>query len=92
MESLDALVSNVTTLLQRCQALEQEVAALREANNNQRQEMMRTHGELVTLQQQYRDLQTAYAMVGGEESREKARQYITNLIAQVDRAIDNLSN
>ena len=92
MDSLETLVANVTALLQRCQALEKEVDSLREANDNQRQEMMRTHGELVTLQQKYRDLQTAYALVGGRESRDNARQYIANLIAQVDRAIDNLSH
>jgi len=77
-------------LLERVDALEQEVNVLTQKNENQRQEMMQTHGELVALQDKYRKLQLAYTMVGGQEERDKAKTHLSNMIAQLDRAIEQL--
>ena len=90
MEALEALKQNVETLLQRYQALQQENQQLREANETQRQEMMRTHGELLDLQQRYRYLMEANAMLGSPDQREQARRRLTAIIAQIDKAIDVL--
>lgn len=77
-------------MLERVDALEQEVNVLTQKNENQRQEMMQTHGELVALQDKYRKLQLAYTMVGGQEERDKAKTHLSNMIAQLDRAIEQL--
>jgi len=90
MALLEELDNNVHRLLERVSALEQEVIQLRDRNDQQRQEMMQTHGELVVLQDKYRKLQLAYTMLGGEEERDKARVHLNNMIAQLDRAIEQL--
>jgi len=90
MDILTQLDTNIHRLLERINALEQEVGVLTEKNNQQRQEMMQTHGELIALQDKYRKLQLAYTMIGGEEERDKAKVHISNMIAQLDRAIEQL--
>lgn len=90
MEALDSLAQNVELLLSRYTDLQRENSELREANENQRQEMMRTHGELVDLQQRYRYLMEANAMLGSPDQREQARRRLTAIIAQIDKAIDVL--
>ncbi|MBO4250748.1 MAG: hypothetical protein J5884_05765 [Paludibacteraceae bacterium] len=73
-------------LLERYEALQQENAVLREEIERQRTELIRTHGELVELQQKNRRIATANAMANAETS-EEALKRINALIAQVDRAI-----
>ena len=62
MQALNDLSQNVHLLLERYQALQQENAALKEDIERQRQELIRTHGELLELQQKNRRLATANAM------------------------------
>lgn len=90
MELLAQLEENIHRLLERVTTLEQEVDTLRQTNDDQRLEMMRTHGELVTLQEKYRKLQLAHAMLGGEEDRQRAKNQLTNMITQLDRALETL--
>ncbi|MBR4704997.1 MAG: hypothetical protein IKP02_05270 [Paludibacteraceae bacterium] len=73
-------------LLERYEALQQENARLREDIEHQRQELIRTHSELVELQQKNRRIATANAMTSAEGA-EEANKRINALIAQVDRAI-----
>ncbi len=89
MQALDELSQNVRVLLERYEALQRENAQLREDVGRQREELIRTHGELVQLQQQNRRLATANAMSNAEGS-EEAMKRINALIAQVDRAINAL--
>ncbi len=89
MQALDQLSENVHLLLERYSALQQENAQLREDIKNQREELIRTHSELLELQQQNRRLATAGMMVS-EESNELAIKRLNALIAQVDRAISAL--
>ena len=89
MQALDDLSRNVHLLLERYQALQQENASLREDVERQRQELIRTHSELLELQQQNRRLATANAMTAAEGS-EEALKRLNALIAQVDRAINAL--
>ena len=90
MDLLAQLEDNIHRLLERVNTLEQEVDDLRKKNEEQRQEMMRTHGELVSAQDKYRKLQVAHALLGSEEERQKAKSQLTNIISQVDRAIEAL--
>ena len=89
MQALDNLSQNVHLLLERYQALQQENAALKEDIERQRQELIRTHSELVELQQKNRRIATANALTAAEGSDEALKR-INALIAQVDRAINAL--
>lgn len=86
MQALDDLSANLRILLERYEALQQENARLREDIEHQRQELIRTHSELVELQQKNRRIATANAMTFAEGA-EEANKRINALIAQVDRAI-----
>lgn len=90
MQALDELSQNLHLLLQRYEALQQENIALREDIEKQRQELIRTHGELQQLQQQNKRIATANAL-SAAEGKEEAYKRINALIAQVDRAIAALS-
>ena len=86
MQALDDLSQNVRVLLERYEALQQENAQLRLDIEKQRQELIRTHSELLELQQKNRRIATANALTA-VESQEEAYKRINALIAQVDRAI-----
>ena len=89
MQVLDDLSQNIRVLLERYEALRQENAQLRLDIDKQRQELIRTHSELLEMQQQNRRIVTANALssaVGAEEATKR----LNALIAQVDRAINAL--
>ena len=89
MQALDDLSQNVHLLLERYTALQEENSSLRTEIERQRQELIRTHSELLDLQQKNRRIATANAMTSAENS-EDALKRINALIAQVDRAINAL--
>lgn len=89
MQALDDLSANLHTLLERYEALRQENIQLKEDVARQREELIRTHGELVELQQKNRRIATANAL-SAAETNEEAMKRISALIAQVDRAINAL--
>ena len=94
MESLATLESNLLLLLQQYRDLQQQLVALQEENQHQRDEIMRTHTELLQLRADYKHLETAHALLLDEadgEKRERVKQRISNLIAQVDRALEALT-
>jgi hypothetical protein len=86
MKALDELSQNVHLLLERYSALQQENAQLRLDIEKQRQELIRTHSELLDLQQKNRRIATANALTSAEGA-EEATKRLNALIAQVDRAI-----
>ena len=86
MQALDDLSRNLHLLLERYAALQQENASLRADLDKQRQELIRTHSELLELQQKNRRLAVANAMTSAENN-EEATKRLNALIAQVDRAI-----
>ena len=86
MQALSELSQNVQLLLQRYEALLQENASLRLEAERQRQELIRTHSELLDLQQKNRRIATANALTSAEGA-EEATKRLNALIAQVDRAI-----
>ncbi len=94
MESLATLESNLLQLLQQYRELQQQLQALQEENELQREEIMRTHTELVQLRADYKHLEIAHALLldnADGEQRERVRQRLSNLIAQVDRALEALT-
>ena len=86
MQALDDLSHNVHLLLERYKALQQENVLLQDQIEQQRQELIRTHSELLDIQQKNRRLATANAMTSAENT-EEATKRLNALIAQVDRAI-----
>ena len=86
MQTLELLSANIHELLERYAALQEEYARLLKESELQREELIRTHSELMALQQQNKRLATANAMTSAENS-EEAQKRLTALIAQVDRAI-----
>ena len=86
MQALDELSQNVYLLLERYSALQQENAQLRLDIEKQRQELIRTHSELLDLQQKNRRIATANALTSAE-GVEEATKRLNALIAQIDRAI-----
>ena len=89
MQALDDLSQNVHLLLERYTALQEENAQLKQDIEHQRQELIRTHSELVELQQKNRRIAIANALTAAEGSDEALKR-INALIAQVDRAISAL--
>ena len=92
MGSLDQLEQNVRALIARCDELEQANKALLLTNDEQRREIVRSHSELNSLQQELRQLRTAHTLTTTPENREKAKQQISALIARVDQAIEVLKH
>ena len=92
MQELDELEQAVHSLLTRYDQLQAEMTALREEHDRQRSELLRTHGELYDLQQKYRALLTAHHMLGGDENRLQAKQQLSLIIQQVNRAMEALKS
>ncbi|MCQ2324362.1 MAG: hypothetical protein MJZ53_05885 [Paludibacteraceae bacterium] len=90
MDALTKLEANVHQLLERNQQLQDENAELKETIEHQRQEMMRTHSELVTIQTEHKNLRIAHGLINAPEQREIAKKQLAAMIAQVDKAIEVL--
>ena len=93
MKSLATLESNVEALLAKYHQLQQQLLDLQQENQRQREEMMRTHADYLQLKADYNHLETAYALLAEQtdgEQRDRVRQRLNNLIAQVDRALEAL--
>lgn len=93
MDSLVSLETNLLLLIEQYQDLQRQLLDLQQKNQSQREEIMRSHAELVKLRAEYNHLETAYALLAENtdgEQRDRVRQRITNLIAQVDRALEAL--
>jgi hypothetical protein len=90
MQSLEQLEQNIRSLLLQHRLQKEEIERLRKLNEDQRQEIMQTHTELVTLKRRNRHLQTAMSLLGDEAQREKARQQINYIISLVERVEQTL--
>ena len=93
MKALSTLETNLQLLIQQYRDLQKQLAELQNENERQREEILRTHAELVQLQTDYKHLETAHALLTENtdtEQRDRVRQRLSNLIAQVDRAIEAL--
>ena len=95
MQSLEQLEQNIIQLLSQYQELQLQVKALQEENQRQRDEIIQTHADIQQLKQDYNKLHTAHTMLlesdATAEDRAKAKQKITNIILQIDKAIEALT-
>lgn len=82
---------HVEQLTQLTGELRQQVELLKKANDNQREELMRSHAELVELKKRYQDLQTAHALTADISDREKARRHLNSLITRIDQTLELLN-
>ena len=95
MESLEQLEQNLVQLLNQYQELQLQVKSLQEVNKRQREEIIQTHADIQQLKRDYNKLHTAHTMLlasqATAEDRAKAKQKITNIILQIDKAIEALT-
>ena len=89
-ELITSLEANILSLLKQRDDLQQKVSLLAQENSRLRDEMMRTHAELVNLRQEHNRLRMAHAMVADTTERELAKRQLTRMIHTVDKAIENL--
>ncbi len=87
---LHILQAQQAELMRRYEKLRKENDILREANEHQREELLRTHEELIALQRKYQQLQTVNTILGGEGEREQAKRKLTKMIGLVDKALKKL--
>jgi hypothetical protein len=94
MESLVDLELNLQQLLSQYQKLQEDMQHLKEENIRQRDEILQSHAELQQLKMDYNRLQVAHALLAEdeltEEKRQKAKQRLTTIISQIDRALEVL--
>lgn len=91
-ETLQQLEQSVAHLLRNYQEVCRQLQILEEANQRQRDEILRTHTELTELQQQYKKLQTAHALVAESPQRDVARRQLTAIIKKIDTTINLLQD
>ena len=95
MQSLEQLEQNIIQLLSQYQELQLQVKALQEENQRQRDEIIQTHADIQQLKRDYNKLHTAHTMLLASETtaedRAKAKQRITNIILQIDKAVEALT-
>lgn len=94
MEALRELEDNLSLLIQRCQAQQQQIDELCATNQRQYDEIMQAHAQIVQLKKEYDHLCVAHALLTNDPEkatqREKTKQQLTNIIARIDRAIEIL--
>jgi DNA-binding protein H-NS len=95
MESLEQLEQNLLQLLNQYQELQLQMKSLQEENQRQREEIIQTHADIQQLKRDYNKLHTAHTMLLASEAtaedRAKAKQKITNIILQIDKALEALT-
>lgn len=95
MESLEQLEQYLSQLLNEHQELMRQVDALKDENKRQHDQILQAHADLHHLKQEHNNLLTAHMLLlaneASDENRAKAKQRITNIILQVDKAIEALT-
>lgn len=86
-ETIRELEQSVTHLLRNYREVCHQLTIFEEANEKQRQEILRSHAELVELQNKYKNLQTAHALLAETPERDIARKQLTSIIRKVDTTI-----
>lgn len=84
------LEQTVRELLDKYQQLRAENEDLRLRLTDREEDLVNAHAELKTLREKNRMLTIARSLSETEESREQAKQQLSAIIAQVDKAISVL--
>ena len=94
MESLVLLEENLRTLLQQQQELQEQLRLLKEENVRKQDDLEKAYSDLHQLKKDYQQLQIAHVMLSGdnlaEEERQKAKQRLASIVAQIDKALEVL--
>lgn len=90
-EEIALLEKQIKQLIEQHHVLSEQVNTLLKNNDQQRQEVIRSHAEIQALQKQNRELQTALALVDDSEGKDIARRRINALINKIDRTIELLN-
>ena len=90
-EEIALLEKQIKQLIEQHHVLSEQVNTLLKNNDQQRQEVIRSHAEIQALQKQNRELQTALALVDDSEGKDIARRRIKALIDKIDRTIELLN-
>ena len=90
-EEIALLEKQIKQLIEQHHVLSEQVNTLLKNNDQQRQEVIRSHAEIQALQKQNRELQTALALVDDSEGKDVARRRIKALIEKIDRTIELLN-
>ena len=90
-EEIALLEKQIKQLIEQHHVLSEQVNTLLKNNDQQRQEVIRSHAEIQDLQKQNRELKTALALVDDSEGKDVARRRIKALIDKIDRTIELLN-
>ena len=90
-EEIALLEKQIKQLIEQHHVLSEQVKTLLKNNDQQRQEVIRSHAEIQDLQKQNRELKTALALVDDSEGKDVARRRINALIDKIDRTIELLN-
>ena len=90
-EEIALLEKQIKQLLEQHHVLSEQVNTLLKNNDQQRQEVIRSHAEIQDLLKQNRELKTALALVEDSEGKDIARRRINALINKIDRTIELLN-
>ena len=90
-EEIALLEKQIKQLIEQHHVLSEQVKTLLKNNDQQRQEVIRSHAEIQDLQKQNRELKTALALVKDSEGKDVARRKINFLIDKIDRTIELLN-
>lgn len=90
-EEIALLEKQIKQLIEQYHVLSEQVKTLLKNNDQQRQEVIRSHAEIQDLQKQNRELKTALALVDDSEGKDVARRKINFLIDKIDRTIELLN-
>lgn len=90
-EEIALLEKQIKQLIEQHHVLSEQVKTLLKNNDQQRQEVIRSHAEIQNLQKQNRELKTALALVDDSEGKDVARRRINALIDKIDRTIELLN-
>ena len=90
-EEIALLEKQINQLIEQHHVLSEQVKTLLKNNDQQRQEVIRSHAEIQDLQKQNRELKTALALVDDSEGKDVARRKINFLIDKIDRTIELLN-
>lgn len=91
-ETISTLEANLARLIAEYKRLKQDNQLMRDANDNMRAELIRTHSDYEELRKDYKKLQVASALGGNAEDRQKAKRQITEMIARIDQALALVKN
>ena len=90
-EEIALLEKQIKHLIEQHHVLSEQVKTLLKNNDQQRQEVIRSHAEIQDLQKQNRELKTALALVEDSEGKDVAKRKINVLIDKIDRTIELLN-